>query len=132
MNGFGSNCGSRIKRRDLLKGAAIAGATLLVPGVPSLASYAPEGSAGTVSGCLWFEHDKLADTFVPYEYELTSDGTLWMEHDDGCMVAFSREEFSLEAREVGHRLWLWETEQDWYAYRCLTKPEADELLEDMA
>ena len=132
MNGFGNDCGSGIKRRDFLRGAAVAAASLVVPGARSLASGGPEASAGTVSGCLWFEHCELAETFVPYQYELTSDGTLWLEGDDGYMVAFSREEFSLESREVGHRLWLWETEQDWYGYRCFTEPEADEQLEDVA
>ncbi len=131
MNGLSSVRKSGLRRRDFFKGTVFAGAAMVLPGASRLVANEEKPDGREVSSCLWFKHAALTDRYIPYLYELEEDRTLWVEHDDGYMHAFSMDQWELEKTEVGHRLWLRESEEEWYAYTCLTETEADELLEDV-
>ena len=130
MNGLSSIQKSRLGRRGFFKGAVVAGSALVMPGVSWFVSNEKKANGREVTSCLWFEHATLTDRYIPYLYELEEDRTLWVEQDDGYMHAFSMGQWKLEKAEVGHQLWLCESEE-WYGYPCLSEMEADELLEDV-
>ena len=132
MNGQPGKQALRIRRRDLLASAGVAGAVVALPRMLRRAPDATKQDERAGSDHFWFEHQTLVDRYIAYRYELEEDGTLWVEYDDGYLHAFGADEWKLVEEEAGHRLWLQEADGVACGYWCLTGSEADEQLEDVA
>lgn len=121
---------SSLGRREMLRGAALAAATLAIPG--RVWASPGRNTQGAVSKQLWFEHARHRDVYLPYTADVQADGTLWLEFDDGYAYAFAAEDWSLDREADGHRLWLRESDDSWNGYACLTGAEAQRHLVDLA
>ena len=117
-----------VTRREALGGLVAAAAAVALPGRSW--ALAPENRCERPA-YLWFPDENSSDVFHAYAIEQGSDGTLWVEYDDGNAYGFARGDWSLASRVDGHQLWLRETEDAWYGYRCLNDQEAEELLEEV-